>query len=143
MQIGKLAQSTGTDTSTIRYYEQQGLLPQPERTASGYRDYDKVHCDTLQFIRHCRSLDMPLSDIRTLLEYRSHPTKTCTAVIDVIAAHRARVQERLAQLQQFEEQLVELEGRCTPQRKAEHCGILNRLDMSARETFGANLNSEL
>lgn len=133
MQIGKLAQLTGTDTSTIRYYEQQGLLPQPGRTAAGYRDYDSVHRDTLQFIRHCRSLDMPLSDVRTLLDYRSDPTKTCTAVIDVIAAHRARVQERLLQLQKLEGQLTELEGRCAPERKAERCGILNRLDISARE----------
>ena len=59
MQIKELARATGVDVETIRYYEKQGLLPEPARRDNGYRDYAAEHLERLSFIRHCRALDMP------------------------------------------------------------------------------------
>ena len=69
MKIGALARATGVDIETIRYYERIGLLPAPERQPNGYRAYGHNHLERLSFIRHCRALDMPLSDIRLLLDF--------------------------------------------------------------------------
>ena len=57
MLIKELAAATGVDTETIRFYEKEGLLPQPARLANGYRSYEPVHLERLSFVRHCRALD--------------------------------------------------------------------------------------
>lgn len=64
MKIGDLSKRTQTQVETIRYYEHEGLLPEPERTESNYRIYGEVHAERLAFIRHCRSLDMTLDETR-------------------------------------------------------------------------------
>ena len=60
MRIGELAARAGCDVETLRFYEREGLLAAPAREASGYRRYDDRALDTVRFIRHCRSLDIPL-----------------------------------------------------------------------------------
>ncbi|RYY59833.1 MAG: MerR family transcriptional regulator, partial [Comamonadaceae bacterium] len=60
------AGAAGVDVETIRYYEKAGLLPPPAREANGYRHYAQPHLQRLAFVRHCRALDMPLADVRSL-----------------------------------------------------------------------------
>ena len=71
MKIGELAAATGTPIETIRYYEREGLLPAPDRTVGNFRIYDETHLSRLEFVRHCRALDMNLDEIRVLLEFRA------------------------------------------------------------------------
>ena len=73
MKIGELASSSDTSVETIRYYERENLLPAPARTASNYRQYTQAHLERLAFIRHCRALDMSLTDIRQLIELMANP----------------------------------------------------------------------
>ena len=68
MQIKELAGATGVDVETIRFYEKEGLMPEPARLANGYRSYEPKHLERLSFIRHCRALDMALPDVRRLLD---------------------------------------------------------------------------
>lgn len=130
MKIGELAKKTGVDVPTIRYYEQERLLAPPPRSSAGYRQYEATHLETLQFIRHCRSLDISLSEIRMLLDYRENPELACDAVNQLIALHIDQVRDRITQLQQLEEQLLALQGRCGEQRYAKDCGILESLKCS-------------
>ena len=67
MRIRDLSQLTGNTPETIRYYEKIGLLPPPVREANNYRQYGAIHVNRLDFIRHCRNLDIGLSEIRALL----------------------------------------------------------------------------
>ena len=69
MKIGEVAAKAGCDVQTVRYYEREGLLEAPEREDSGYRRYSDKHLSRLQFIRHCRALDIPLAEVRQLLDY--------------------------------------------------------------------------
>jgi DNA-binding transcriptional MerR regulator len=64
MRIGELAARAACDVQTIRYYEREGLLEPPEREPSGYRRYAGGHLARLHFIRHCRTLDIPLAEVR-------------------------------------------------------------------------------
>ena len=73
VKIGDLAKAAHTQTKTIRYYEREGQLPEASRTESNYRIYVNSHINRLAFIRHCRSLDMTLYEIRTLLQLKDEP----------------------------------------------------------------------
>src|SRR3546814_4748472 len=75
--IGELAKRTESTVETIRYDEKEGLLPEPSRSDGNYRLYGEEHIERLRFIRHCRTLDMALDDVRTLLRYRDTPTEDC------------------------------------------------------------------
>ena len=77
MKIGELAQKTGMQVETVRYYEKEGLLPRIGRTDSNYRVYSDAHVERLLFIRHCRSLDMTLDEIRILLHFKDIPDESC------------------------------------------------------------------
>ncbi len=91
MKIGELAKATGTQTETIRYYERVQLLPTAKRTESNYRVYDSSHVERLAFIRHCRSLDMTLDEIRVLLHFKDAPGENCGAVDALLQAHIGHV----------------------------------------------------
>lgn len=67
IRIGVLAEKTGATVETIRYYEKEGLLPEPFRSQSNYRLYNDSHVERLNFILRCRTLDMTLEEVRTLL----------------------------------------------------------------------------
>lgn len=111
MKIGELAARAGCDVQTVRYYEREGLLDAPARSAAGYRHYDARHLARLQFIRHCRALDIPLGEVRQLLAYAAQPQQ-CAHVDDLIDRHLALVTQRLAALSALHQQLTALRGSC-------------------------------
>lgn len=103
--IGKLAQKTGVKVPTIRYYEQIGLLPEPERSASNQRLYGQATLDRLGFIRHARDLGFPLDAIRDLLSLTDSPDQPCAAADQIAATQLRAVQSRIARLQALESEL--------------------------------------
>lgn len=132
MRIGELAQAAATEVETIRYYEKEGLLPEPARTNAGYRHYLPAHLETLRFIRHCRSLDMSLADIRLLNELTHTPGLSCEAINGVIDTHLARVSAQIAALQQLQGQLQELRLACNSGHMGADCGIIRSLLSAAQ-----------
>lgn len=131
MHIGKLGQATGVDIETIRYYEKQGLLPPPARTPNGYRTYDSAHLERLAFIRHCRALDMPLAEIKRLLDFVARPEADCRDINRLIDEQLARVRARLKSMRALEKQLTTLRARCEAGHTAAECGILHELVAAA------------
>lgn len=132
MKIGELAQVAQCTVETVRYYEKEGLLPAPLRTAGNFRDYGTEHLERLRFIRNCRALDMSHGEIRTLLALTDHPDAGCGAVNTVFDQHIAHVEERLRELTQLKAQLHALRKRCQSEHNTEDCGILQGL--AAMET---------
>nr|WP_320133750.1 MerR family transcriptional regulator [uncultured Holophaga sp.] len=127
MKRGELAKRGGCDIETIRHYERLGLLEAPERDPNGYRNYDEHHVVQLLFIRHCRSLDIGLEDIRILRHFQTHPDLACSAVNEVLDAQIRRIHERIQSLQQLELQLQALRGTCNTQGSSRDCGILRHM----------------
>lgn len=134
MRIGELAQVTGTQVETIRYYEREGLLPEPGRSDGNYRVYGPGHVDLLQFIRHCRGLDMSLEEVRVLLRLRDTPAADCGDVDALLDEHIGHVVRRIKELRTLERQLRDLRTRCASETDAAHCGILSELAVAARAT---------
>ncbi len=131
MRIGELARATGCRVETIRYYERERLLPAPPRTAAGYRCYGRQHLEQLRFILHCRSLDMPLADIRLLQRVRGHPDEACDLVNEMVERRIGEVQMRIAGLHELRRQLEALRATCRSGRVVEECGIIKTLDTAA------------
>ena len=131
MKIGDLAKATGTPVETIRYYEREGLLPAAARTEANYRHYAEAHTQRLQFVRHCRSLDMSLDEIRALLAFQDAPGDNCAEVNALLDAHIGHVARRIRELRALEKQLKELRAQCRGALDAEHCGILEGLSAQA------------
>lgn len=128
LKISELAAATGSSSETIRFYEQKGLLPLPARSASNYRLYGEEHVKRLQFVRHCRSLDMTLEEIRRLLAFRDAPGEECNSVNDLLDRHIADVTTRIEELKALQMQLVDLRSQCGHTRLSGECGILRELD---------------
>jgi len=132
--IGELARRTQFPVETIRYYEREGLLPRPTRTAGNYRIYGSAHLERLTFIRNCRSLDMALEEIRQILEFRDAPQNNCDAAHALIDAHITHVAARVIELKSLERQLRALRRLCQPARARKECGILDGLEQVATGT---------
>lgn len=133
MKIGDLAQATGTQVETIRYYEREQLLPTPARTAGNYRSYGEEHIERLSFIRYCRSLDMTLSEIRVLLHFKDAPGENCGEVNALLDEHLGHVETRIRELRHLERQLRQLRSLCQEAQEAGRCGILAELTQASHE----------
>lgn len=140
MKIGDLAAATRTPVDTIRFYEREQLLPAPQRTAANYRIYTPAHVERLAFIRHCRSLDMTLDEIRMLLRFKDQPLESCAEVNALLDAHIGHVAHRIEELKGLETHLQELRRQCSDSPDAEHCGILNELTQAS--SMGASLEAK-
>lgn len=131
MRIGELARKAGVDVQTVRFYEREGLLDAPARTGSGYRAYGEADLERLHFVRHCRSLDMPLAEIRRLIELSRERTVSCDEVNTLVRTHLARVQAKRRSLEELEKQLAALNAQCESGHRVADCGILEELIQAA------------
>lgn len=132
MKIGELATATGSPIETIRFYERQQLMPPPARTEGNYRIYEAAHVERLAFIRHCRSLDMALDEIRTLLRFKDSPAENCGEVNALLDAHIGHVADRIRELRALETQLKTLREQCVVAQGSKECGILQVLSTAAK-----------
>ena len=110
--IGQAAAASGVVAANIRYYETQGLIAPQERGDNSYRRYSAADIHALRFIRSCRTMDMSLDEVRTLLGLDLRRKADCDTARDALDAHLGHVRKRLAELRALEKDLVALRGRC-------------------------------
>ena len=126
--IGKVAQSAGLAIDTVRYYEREGLLETPARSASGYRHYRPDVVARLRFIRQAKDLGFSLSEIKELLALRVAPGKSC-ADVRAHAEHKiADVDRRIASLKRVRGALTRLASACSGKGPVSQCPILEALE---------------
>lgn len=124
--IGKLGEAAGVKVPTIRYYEQIGLLPEPDRSAGNQRLYGQSALDQLAFIRHARELGFPLDAIRDLLSLSDRPDQSCAAADVIARAQLAEVESRLARLTALKGELERMVVQCAGGRIAD-CRVIEVL----------------
>lgn len=127
MRIGELGKKADCLVQTVRFYESEGLLPEPARSEGNFRLYDEVHLQRLLFIRRCRAKDMTLDEIRQLLNLRDRPELGCGEVNALVDAHIAQVRTKMKELRALERELMDLRRSCDSARTSRECGILNSL----------------
>ncbi len=136
MRIGELAARVGVNPKTVRYYESIGVLPEPERTPSGYRDYDETYAGRLTFIRTAQRLGITLDEVKEILGFRERGEVPCTYVRGVLEAQVASIDRRIAELQELRGQLVEL-AEVADSLPAAEAGVTCRLIEHVRATVEA------
>ena len=127
MKIGEAAGRSGVPAKTIRFWEDQRLLPAPARTPAGYRDYDPVILERLAFIRHAQAAGLTLEHIRQVLDIRDEGQPPCVHVAGLIARRLAEVEARLTELARARDQLAALAARAAAQDPAGcrgYCSII-------------------
>ncbi len=132
MKIGELASRAGCKVQTVRHYEREGLLEEPAREASGYRRYAGRHLTRLNFILHCRSLDIPLVEVRQLLDFAAAPDTSCGQVNGLLDRHIALVEQHIRSLRALEQQLVALRKTCDGDT-SHPCAILESFMTAAQD----------
>lgn len=110
MQIGELAAASGTTTKTLRFYENAGLLPPPQPTPSGYRDYSPDTLARLDFIRRGRAGGLTLAQIREILDIRDTGTAPCRHVQQLLTTRVAELDQQIADLMSLRDTVASLEN---------------------------------
>jgi len=110
--IGEAAKASGIGIETIRYYEREGIVPPPLRTASGRRVYRQAEIGRLKMIRRCRDLGFPLAEVRILLDLATTAGTACEEVKVIAGRHLDEVRRKQRDLAELERALTELVDSC-------------------------------
>ncbi len=110
--IGVLSEQTGVNIETIRYYEREGLLPHPPRTAGGHRSFSEDHLKRLTFIRRSRELGFSLAEIRVLLALVDGGSYTCGEIKALTLEHAESVRSKISDLRRIKRILLDISSRC-------------------------------
>ncbi|GAB5389782.1 MAG: helix-turn-helix domain-containing protein [Alphaproteobacteria bacterium] len=124
--IGQAAKQSGVKVSTIRWYEDQGLIDRLPRSDSGRRLFDPATLDRLSFIRHAREMGFALDDLRALLDLADHPDRDCAEADKIAARQIERIDRQIAQLQALKAELNCMVSAC-PGETAEKCRVIETL----------------
>ena len=124
--IGEMSKRTGVNIETIRYYERIKIMPQPDRTAGGNRQYNYDQLKRLSFIKTSRELGFKINEIRALLEMVDEQDFTCGEVHELTIGHLASVREKIKGLRKLEKALVSMASECS-QGNVPDCPILETL----------------
>jgi MerR family mercuric resistance operon transcriptional regulator len=124
--IGEMSKRTGVNIETIRYYERINIMPQPDRTAGGNRQYNHEQLKRLSFIKTSRELGFSIDEIRSLLEMVDRQDFTCGEVHRLTIGHLASVREKIKGLRKLEKALVGMLAECS-QGDVPDCPILETL----------------
>jgi MerR family transcriptional regulator, copper efflux regulator len=119
VRIGELAQRTGFSTKAVRYYETIGVLPAPERTPAGYRDYTDEAAERLRFVRSAQAVGLTLGEIREIFAYRDRGETPCAHVVEVIRRRATQIDQQITQLESMRTELRRLERRARTLRPAD------------------------
>ena len=125
--IGELSKRTKVNVPTIRYYEEMGLLSEPERTEGNQRRYDAAGLERLSFIKHARDLGFSIEAISELIELQSHPDRSCQAATEIALSQLSDVKAKIKRLKALEKELVRISKGCDGEGVSEDCYVLASL----------------
>lgn len=130
---GQLARQAGLGVETVRYYERKGLVAEPERRKSGYRQYPKESVARLVFIRRARLLGFSLAEVQELLDLQDSKKGTCGDVQRRIQSKLAEVDQRIQDLEEIRRTLVRLAAACVAEAPTTECPAIKELAHTAPE----------
>ncbi len=139
MRIGDLSERTGIPVKTLRYYDDIGILPAADRTASGYRLYDDRALGQVGFVRAAQAVGLSLGEIRGVIALRDQGTTPCAHVLELINQRRAELDQRISELESLRDQLGSLARRARrlDPRDCDPDGVCHLIDATATATGAA------
>lgn len=141
MLIGDLARAAQINVSTIRYYQRRGLIPEPARRESGYREYDTEALDAIVFIRRAQDLGFTLDRINLILRLRKKPESSSLAVREQAEECIKEIRSMVVQLQSMESRLAGLLSTCCSDVSISECTIIQQIQSTEGDRHGSNSGS--
>lgn len=126
--IGQLAKEAQVNVETVRYYERRGLMPEPPRKESGYRQYPQDSVARIRFIKRAQELGFSLKEISELLSLRIDPDTTCADIKRKAELKLADIEGKIRTLQGMKRALTKLASSCRGRGPTSKCPILEVLD---------------
>jgi MerR family mercuric resistance operon transcriptional regulator len=126
--IGKLAEQTGVNIATVRYYERRGLIPKPPRKKSGYREYSDETVKRILFIKHAKELGFSLKEIAELLFLKLDRKTPCSEIKKRADKKIQDIEEKIVLLRKMKKALINLTGDCSGHGPVSECPILEALE---------------
>lgn len=108
MEIRQLSEQTNVPAKTIRFYEEIGLLPSPQRKSNGYREYSEADVDRLKLVAGARRVDLSLEDIKEILDLRDRQLAPCSVLLDLLDRKANEIHRRINELERLERDLKKL-----------------------------------
>jgi len=127
LSIGKVAKRAAVSVETIRFYERKGLLVEPERKASGYRQFSENDIRKLVFIQHAKNLGFSLNEIKELLSLQTDSHSTSREIKDMAEQKLHDIEEKIEMLQRMRKTLKHLVDKCPGHGPTSECPILDAL----------------
>ncbi len=124
---GELAHQSGVNLQTIRFYEREGLLPAPPRSASGYRAFPASSVSRVRFIKRAQELGFTLSEVHDLLSLQVDKTRDRAQVRRIAKSRLAEIEGKIASLETMRTALTHLAATCTGHGPASECPILQAI----------------
>ena len=128
LKIGQVAERGGVNLQTIRYYEREGLLPEPPRLQSGYRMFPADAVRRVRFIKRAQDLGFALSEIKDLLALRIDRGRSSVEVREMAQAKISNIEQKIRTLKKMKQVLGELTERCSGCGPSSECPILESID---------------
>ena len=130
--IGRVAKRAGVPIDTVRYYERRGLIPRPQRTASGYRDFPGETVQQIRFIKRAQELGFALEEIQGLLALRLSGRAKCADVMHV-AEHKLKlIEDKITDLRAMRRALKKLVASCHTESSILECPIIENLEQVSK-----------
>ena len=139
--IGALSRRTDCKIETIRYYERQGLLPEPPRSVGGHRLYKEDHLKRLTFIRRCRNLGFTMAQIRQLLGLVDEHQYSCQDIKTLTMDHVEEIREKIDHLKRLEQALLQMTAECSGE-SIPSCPVIDALYQPLKEGYRATSSND-
>lgn len=128
MRTRQVAEKAGVNPETLRYYERRGLLPEPPRTDTGYREYPDSAVRVLRFVKRAQVLGFALAEVETLLGLAGGGPDSCDAARELAEAHVADLDRRIIELERMRSALIDLVDSCGRPRHDRSCPLLDAIE---------------
>jgi Hg(II)-responsive transcriptional regulator len=128
MRSSQVADQAGVNVQTLRYYERRGLLPEPERSGSGYRSYDTQAVRTVRFVKRAQTLGFTLEEIESLLELAAGGPESCDAAKELAGEKIAQLERKIADLTAMRDSLRQLVATCRRSPSRRLCPLLEAIE---------------
>ena len=133
--IGQMAKQAGVNIETVRFYEREGLIPEPPRKSSGYRQYSPDFVKRILFIKRAQTLGFSLKEIAELLDLRVEPDTACDEVRERVETKLTNIEEKIRTLERLRAILGELVKACNQRQPTNECPVLEALDTGDNHAF--------
>ena len=128
MTAGLLAKKANVRKETIRYYERRGLIPEPPRSESGYRQYSQDTVLRIKFIKRAQELGFSLKEIGELLSLRVDKNTTCGDFKNIAELKISEVEAKIRALNEIKKALTKLVALCSGEGPTSECPVVEALD---------------